>query len=48
MNSFLQIFNYDDINSIKMKSIKIENVSKSYGKIKALDELGFNVNEGEI
>jgi len=31
-----------------METIKISNVSKSYGKIKALDNLSFTVKEGEI
>jgi len=31
-----------------MEAIKITNVSKSYGKIKALDNLSLSVNEGEI
>jgi ABC-2 type transport system ATP-binding protein len=31
-----------------MESILLENVSKSYGKIKAVDELSLKVNEGEI
>ncbi len=30
------------------KSVQIENVSKSYGKIKALNDISLEINEGEI
>ncbi len=31
-----------------MKSIKLENISKAFGRIKALDDISLQINEGEI